>query len=134
MSSTRPANEVTELARERNRQAAERTMIVWINVALLLIGFGVVIEEIPAILSRSLPQNNPFLNLHLGYLLGLGTIAYGVLLLLPVAIVHRQSIKTLERTDYLTQPAAFNLSVVVSATVLFGLVALVNVILVISQQ
>jgi uncharacterized membrane protein YidH (DUF202 family) len=72
--------------------------------------------------------------LRISYLLGLGTISYGVLLLVPVAIAHYQAIKTLERTDYLARPASFNLSIVVAAVILFGLVALVNVILVISQQ
>jgi len=134
MTSSRSTNDVTELAKERNRQAAERTMTGWINISLLLIGFGVTLEEIPAALSRSLPQNHPFLNLKLTYLLGLGTIAFGVLLLIPVAIAHHRSIKALDQSAYLIKPARFNLLVVVSMVVLSGLVALVNVILIISQQ
>ncbi len=31
----------TELARERNREAADRTLLAWIRTGLSLIGFGV---------------------------------------------------------------------------------------------
>ncbi len=134
MPSSRPTNDVTELAKERNRQAAERTLASWINVSLLLIGFGVVIEEIPAPLQQFLPQPNISINLQLSYLIGLGTIAYGVVLLIPAAIVHRQAISLLEREDYLVTPVRFNLAIVISLVILFGLVALVNVLLAISQQ
>ncbi len=131
---SRPTNDVTELARERNRQAAERTVTAWINASLLLIGFGIVIEEIPATLRRSLPQTNPAINLQISHLLGLGTIAVGIVLLIPVSVAHYQTIKLLEQADYVAHPAHVQLAIAVGAVILFGLVALVNVLLVLSQQ
>jgi uncharacterized membrane protein YidH (DUF202 family) len=35
-----PTKFANELARERNREAAERTLMAWIRTALSLIGFG----------------------------------------------------------------------------------------------
>ena len=35
-----PRNIANELAKERNREAAERTLMAWIRTALSLIGFG----------------------------------------------------------------------------------------------
>ena len=35
-----PTNTSTELARERNREAADRTLMAWIRTGLSLIGFG----------------------------------------------------------------------------------------------
>jgi putative membrane protein len=39
-----------ELARERNREAAERTLMAWIRTALSLIGFGFGIGKLDAYL------------------------------------------------------------------------------------
>ena len=41
-------NLANELARERNREAAERTLMAWIRTALSLIGFGFGIGKLDA--------------------------------------------------------------------------------------
>ena len=43
-------NLANELARERNREAAERTLMAWIRTALALIGFGFGIGKLDAYL------------------------------------------------------------------------------------
>jgi putative membrane protein len=43
-------NLANELARERNREAAERTLMAWIRTALSLIGFGFGIGKLDAYL------------------------------------------------------------------------------------
>ena len=43
-------NLANELARERNREAAERTLMAWIRTALSLIGFGFGIGKLEAYL------------------------------------------------------------------------------------
>jgi putative membrane protein len=130
---SRLTNDVTELAKERNRQAAERSLTSWINISLLLIGFGFVIEEIPAGWHPS-PSQTPPIHLHLNPILGLGTIALGIVILIPVVIAHRQSIRVLEQAAYLTQPTQAHFASIIAAVILFALVALVNVLLAISQQ
>ncbi len=130
----RQTNDVTELAKERNHQASERTLTSWINVSLLLIGFGVVIEETPVFSDQGLAFMNVAVNVHLGYILGLGTIASGILLLIPALISHHLEIQSLKRGSYLFKPTRLNLLIDVSLVILFGLIAMVNVILIISRQ
>lgn len=123
----RPTNDVTELAKERSRQAFERTLLSWINSALLLISLGVAIGDLPAELAQGLP---PLAGGLLGRRLGLslGAIAFGIILLVPIAIVHRVYLQALERGDYLAQPLPrVNVLVVVAIVVVFGLVAMIDV-------
>ena len=133
--SRRPTNDTTELAKERNREAAERTLTSWIENSLLLMGFGISIEEIYSAMNQSFPQNSSEINLQFTDIISLGAIAFGIALLIPVSINHRMEIKSLEQEDYLARPARFfNLLIVVGSVILFGLVALAAVILVISQK
>jgi len=44
---TRPPGNLTdELARERNREAADRTLLAWIRTSLALISFGIGLERV----------------------------------------------------------------------------------------
>jgi len=47
------ANVANELAKERNREAAERTLMAWIRTALSLIGFGFGIGKLAAYLDAT---------------------------------------------------------------------------------
>jgi putative membrane protein len=133
-SSRKPTNDTTELAKERNREAAERTLTCWIGNSLLLMGFGISIEEIHSAMNRSFPQNTSEINLQFTDIISLAAIAFGIVMLIPIAINHRMEIKSLEQEDYLARPSRFlNLFIVVGSVILFGMVALAAVILVISQ-
>ena len=131
---SRPTNDVTELARERNRQAAERTLTAWLNTSLLLVGFGIGIKEIPVALQQPLPQNDLATSLNLTELLSLGTIALSVGVLVPVVVVHQQSLKALEQDDYLEYRTGLSLSLTIVALVMVGGVALVNMLLMLFQK
>ncbi|NMF86154.1 DUF202 domain-containing protein [Nodosilinea sp. P-1105] len=121
----RPTNDVTELAKERSRQAFERTLLSWINSALLLIGLGVAVGELPG---RGPILAGGLLGRRLG--VSLGAIALGIILLIPIAIVHRVYLQALERGDYLARPLPrVNVLVVVAIVVVFGLVAMIDVLL-----
>jgi putative membrane protein len=130
----RPTNDVTELAKERNRQASERTMTSWINASLLLIGFGVAIEEIPVLFNPGLSSRDLINNINLAYMLGLGTIAFGILLLIPASISHYIEIRSLKRDSYLLKPIRLNLLIDVSLVILFGLIAAVNLVLIVARR
>jgi putative membrane protein len=124
---SRPTNDVTELARERSRAAVERTLVSWINSALLLMGLGISIHEIASEVERVSPNSLASHN-RMSMLLSLGAIAFGIALLIPIAIGHRGDIKALERGDYLAKPPQlFNLAMVIGAVIVFGLIALVDV-------
>jgi putative membrane protein len=129
--STRPTNDTTQLAKERNRQAAERTLTCWIGNSLLLMGFGISTQEIYSAMNQSFPQNSSEINFQFTDMISLGAIAFGIALLIPIAITHRLEIKSLEQDDYLvSHPRLFNLLIVVGSVILFGLVALAAVVLV----
>jgi len=129
--STRPTNDTTQLAKERNRQAAERTLTCWIGNSLLLMGFGISTQEIYSAMNQSFPQNSSEINSQFTDMISLGAIAFGIALLIPIAITHRLEIKSLEQDDYLvSHPRLFNLLIVVGSVILFGLVALAAVFLV----
>jgi uncharacterized membrane protein YidH (DUF202 family) len=41
MNTSQPTSTTTELAQQRNRQSAERTLTAWIQNSLKLMGFGI---------------------------------------------------------------------------------------------
>lgn len=89
-------NTTNELARERNRAAAERTLNVWIGLCLSLIGFGVAFEQIASSLQRAAPMailadSNPAL-------VGLGFAGLGLWLLGLALVQHRLTLTALEQS------------------------------------
>ena len=65
MTTTEPKiDESTQLARERNREAADRTLMAWIWTALSLIGFGFGIDMISKGLEGTALGEAPNLALH----------------------------------------------------------------------
>lgn len=133
MSSTppRPTNITTQLAKQRNREAAERTMASWIQNCIGIIGFGAGFDSIYAALYQAFPESNLTFDLNLARIIGLIAIAIGLFLLILVMFVYKQEIPSLEREDYLERPVRLtNLGVLVSAVTLYGLIAFVATLLV----
>ncbi|MBE9138195.1 DUF202 domain-containing protein [Nodosilinea sp. LEGE 07088] len=90
-------NPGTELAKERNRAAEERTLMAWIRTALSLIGFGFGIDRIVATIDQTLGGAvNP---VRLSRILGLSFVALGTLALLFAALDHRHQLHRIQRND-----------------------------------
>lgn len=90
-------NPGTELAKERNRAAEERTLMAWIRTSLALIGFGFGIDRIVAAIERSLGDAvNP---IRLTSILGLSFVALGTFAMLYAAIDHRHQLRRIQRND-----------------------------------
>lgn len=111
-----------ELAKERNRGAAERTLVSWIQNCVSLIGFGMAFERIVSAVDRTFPHRDLLLSQLVGYLVGLSAIGLGVSMLLFAIFGYLAEIRTLEQGD----GQSFHLfySSLVGAVVLFGLVTL----------
>ncbi|MEO0407841.1 MAG: DUF202 domain-containing protein [Cyanobacteria bacterium P01_A01_bin.135] len=83
-------NPTTELARQRNRAAAERTLLAWIQSSLTLLGIGITLDYL---ILRERPATLPLFNAGLLIaplglcLLGLATWQYW----LSVRAVHSRS-------------------------------------------
>ncbi|MBR8830236.1 MAG: hypothetical protein N5P05_002897 [Chroococcopsis gigantea SAG 12.99] len=94
-----PKNLTNELAKERNRAAAERTLLAWIRTSLSLISFGFGIDRITEALERNQPHlNNPW---RISRVVGLSFIALGSGALTAAIVEHKQVLKAILRDDYL---------------------------------
>ena len=96
---TPPALLANELARERNREAADRTLLAWIRTSLAMISLGFGIER--------LGQAALSLNGRLADLSSMKTRAFGVaLIVLGMAATiagmweHRHMLTAISRDDY----------------------------------
>ena len=90
-----PLNTINELAKERNRAAAERTLNAWTALCLSLMGFGVAFEQV----SRRWPGATPNRVPQPSVLVGIGFVGMGVVLLGLALVQHRLTINALERQD-----------------------------------
>ncbi|MEB3291239.1 MAG: DUF202 domain-containing protein [Leptolyngbya sp.] len=94
-------NPATELAKERNRAAEERTLMAWIRTSLALIGFGFGIERIVAAIHQALGDAvNP---LRLSRILGLSFVALGTFAMLFAALDHQHQLQRIQRNDLIYQ-------------------------------
>lgn len=89
----------TELARERTREAADRTLMAWIRTALSLISFGFGLGTAFELLKAALPakQIDP---LRASYVVAVGFILLGMLSLLGAIIQYELTLKRLEQAAF----------------------------------
>ena len=108
-----------ELAKERNRAAAERTLMAWIRTCLSLIGFGFGIDSIvSAIRSLDIGKNiNP---VRFSRILGLAFIALGTYAMINAAIEHYKELKHIQRDEHYLYVPRRSLGL----TVAFALIAI----------
>ena len=81
-------NLANELARERNREAAERTLMAWIRTALSLIGFGFGIGKLDDYLQTA-GLHPRFDMAHSSLIFGASFIVVGILGLLAAIVQAR---------------------------------------------
>ncbi|MBM4287669.1 MAG: DUF202 domain-containing protein [Deltaproteobacteria bacterium] len=90
----------SELARERNRQAADRTLMAWIRTTLSLIGFGFAIANFRAVLLNAGLVSNPRDHANVALAFGLSFIGLGVLGLVAAALQHWNILQHIKKNDF----------------------------------
>src|ERR1700748_1619094 len=92
-------NLANELARERNREAAERTLMAWIRTALALIGFGFGIGKLDAYLEGAGLHTRLELP-HSSLIFGASFIVLGILGLLAAIVQHARVMRRLSQPNF----------------------------------
>jgi putative membrane protein len=119
-------NVANELARERNREAAERTLMAWIRTALSLIGFGFGIGKLATYLDAAglHPTHDPA---HTSLIFGTSFILVGILGLMAAIVQHARVLKRLSQPDFAynaMRPIAMTAAVLLMLIGVFGLFAI----------
>jgi putative membrane protein len=120
-----------ELAKERTRAAAERTLSSWVNNSILLIGFGVAINQIRDDLERLFPLKEDWWTGKVAYNTGLSFIILGMAVLMVAMVQHVLVLWFLERRSQSFKTELFqNLNQIKILMVLtFGVLSLLMMVL-----
>jgi len=122
-------NAATELAKERNRAAAERTLLAWVRTCLSLIGFGFGIDSIvSAIRSTAVGESvNPA---RLSLILGLAFVGLGTYAMFAATSEHRSELKHIEREEGYVYTSRRSLGLTVATSmIVIGSAAFVGILI-----
>lgn len=120
-------NPATELAKERNRAAEERTLMAWIRTSLSLIGFGFGIDRIVAAIQQEFGSAvNP---VRLTRILGLAFVALGTFAMLVAAMDHKHQLKRIQRNDLIYISRQSPALVVAYVLAFLGLLAFIGILI-----
>ena len=129
MRTPNPLNPTNELAKERNRAAAERTLLAWVRRCLSLITFGVALDQIYTAVSQTFPHLTANISAKLTTSISLSFLVLGVSLMVLAIIQHYLTIKAIETEDYLNSAVQFlNLFITVSIF-MFGVFSFIAVLI-----
>jgi putative membrane protein len=121
-----PTNTANELARERNRAAADRTLMAWIRTALSLIGFGFGIGKLHAYLEAS-GVGTRLDPVHTTLIFGESFIVLGMIGLLGAVVQHVRIMKRLSQPDFAydaMRPLAISVAIMLLLIGSFGFIVI----------
>ena len=114
-------NLTNELARQRNRDAAERTLMAWIRTCLSLISFGFGLDKIVAAIDRATGDPSP----RPGVIsVALAFVFTGILAMAAATVQHTRELKRLSRADYVYAESPRIAAATATLITLIGLMAM----------
>jgi putative membrane protein len=90
-------NLTNELARQRNRDAAERTLMAWIRTCLSLISFGFGLDKIVGAIDRVSGDQGPRPGV---IAVALAFVFTGILAMAVATLQHLRELRRLRRDDF----------------------------------
>ncbi|MGF1571369.1 MAG: YidH family protein [Nodosilinea sp.] len=125
MSESQPLSGTTnELAKERTRAAAERSMNAWVGNCIGLIGTGLAVDQINQSLRQRFPEGDLAMATPISHLVGLAFVGIGVVLLAIALAQHRLEIQAIERQRRVLRLITTLNHMVIIAILLFALAGL----------
>ncbi len=122
-------NITTELAKQRTRAAAERTLLSWSDSSFKLIGLGIVIDSVLAALTKAFPGGDRIAPEQVSRLLSLSTILLGLGLLALGMRQYKMATRSIQNENYLLMSSRPMALAATTGVVVFGVVAAVVVML-----
>lgn len=111
-----------ELARQRNRDAAERTLMAWIRTCLSLISFGFGLDKIVTAIDSATGDAAPRPGVNA---VALAFVFTGILAMVAAIIQHNRELKRLSRSDYVYQETPRIAAATATLIALIGIMAMV---------
>ena len=119
-------NLTNELAKQRNRDAAERTLMAWIRTCLSLISFGFGLDKIIAAIDRAMAGGDRQVQWGV-QLVSAAFVITGILAMAGATIQYRRELRRLQHDDYVYRDKPQLAAATAVLITLIGLVALVLV-------
>jgi putative membrane protein len=119
-------NLTNELARQRNRDAAERTLMAWIRTCLALISFGFGLDNIVTAIYSTPGDAAPRPGVNA---VALAFVFTGILAMVAAIVQHNLELKRLSRIDYFYQETPRLAAATATLIALIGVMAMVILVL-----